>query len=56
LWNRCGLGGDGDGVWIQIEACEFDGNAACASPEIDAAEGVAVAAADIDDVERLGGC
>jgi len=50
-----GLGGDGDGVWISIEACEFDDNAACASPALDAAERVAVAAADIDDVERLGG-
>ena len=50
-----GLGGDGDGVRISIEACEFDGNAACASPATDAAERVAIAAADIDDVERLGG-
>src|ERR1035441_10061003 len=47
-----GLGGDGDSIGIQIDAGELDGNAARASPALDAPEGVAIAAADVDDVKR----
>jgi len=47
-----GLGGDDDGVGIKIDAREFDRNATCASPALDATKGVAVAAADVDDVKR----
>jgi hypothetical protein len=50
-----GLGGDDDGVGIKIDAREFDRNATCASPALDAAEAVAVSAADVDDVKRLDG-
>ena len=53
-----GIGGNGDGVRVAVEAGELDGNTACASPALDAAEGVAVSAADVYDVKRLdgGGC
>jgi hypothetical protein len=50
-----GLGGDGDGIGIEVEPRELDGNGASASPALDAAEAVAVSAADVDDVKRLDG-
>ena len=40
---------------IEVNACEFDCNAARTSPALDTAEGISVAAADIDDVERSDG-
>ncbi len=51
--RRAGLGCDGDGVGVDVEAGEFDSNAARAGPALDAAQGVAIAAADVEDVERL---
>ena len=50
---RTSFGGDGDGIGIEIDARELDRDAARAGPELDAAEGVAVTAGDVDDVERF---
>ena len=48
-----GFGGDGNGVGVEIEAGEFDGDAARASPALDAAQAVAVSATDVENAERL---
>jgi hypothetical protein len=52
--GRCGFGRDGDGVGVDVEAGEFDSHAARAGPALDPAHRVAVAAAYVEDVERLG--
>ena len=52
--RRRGLSGDGDGIGIDVDSSEFDGDAARVSPALDAAQSVAVAAADVEDVNRPG--
>ncbi len=52
---RASLGSDGDGIWIEVEAGEFDFNIVCVSPTFDAAEGVAVSAPDIKNMKRTTG-
>jgi hypothetical protein len=54
-FKGAGFGGNGDGVRVKVETGELDRDTACASPALDAAEGIAVTAADIDDVKRLNG-
>ena len=43
-----------DGVRVEVEAGELDGDVAGARPLLDAAQAVAVAAAYVEDAERVG--
>ena len=52
---RSRFGGNGDGVGIKVDSSELNGDTTSASPALDPAESVAVAAADVDDVERRRG-
>jgi len=49
------LAGEAGGVGVDVYAGEAEGDAALGGPAVDVAEGVAVAAGGVDDVERLVG-
>lgn len=51
--GRRQFGCNGDGVGIDVEAGELDSEVALCGPAPDAAQSIAIAAADVEDVERL---
>ena len=47
------FGGDGDGIGIDIKAGEFDSKISRMCPALDTTQPIAVAAADVEDAQRL---
>ena len=46
-----GFGGDGDGIGVDVEAGELNGDSARIGPSLDAAQSVTIAAADVEDAK-----
>ena len=53
--RRSGFSSDGHRIGIDVDAGQFDVDAARASPALDAPQPVAVTAADVEDADRPGG-
>src|SRR5208337_4735944 len=50
---RSGLGGNNCGVRVEVEASQFDGDAAMLCPPLDAAQRVTVTASNVENMKRL---